>query len=70
MWDNPDRGELNLAEGARRRRQKKSPSVLSCISKRREGCDRSSEVETVHSGRRGRASSFKRTKGIWQRREL
>jgi len=28
-----------------------SPSVLSCIGKRtREGCDRDSEVGTVHSG--------------------
>jgi len=41
---------LDHAEGVRRR-CKNSPSVLSCIGKRtREGFDRGSEVETVHSG--------------------
>jgi len=44
-------GESYLAEGVRRRCMKDSPSVLSCIGKRtREGCDRGSEVGTVHSG--------------------
>jgi len=39
------------AEGVRRRCMKNSLSVLSCRSKRtKEGCDRGSKVETVHSG--------------------
>jgi len=47
---------------------KNSPSVLSCIGTRtKEGCDRSSQVETVLSGR---ASSSEKTEGIWQEREL
>jgi len=45
-------GEIYPAEGVHRRCMKDSPSVLSCIGKRaKEGCDRGSEVETVHSGR-------------------
>jgi len=52
MRDNPG-DELNSAEGVRRRCMKNS-SVLSCIVKcTREGCDRGSEVWTVHSGRDG-----------------
>jgi len=48
------KGELYPAEGVRRRCKKNSPSVLSRIGKRtREGCDRGSEVETVHGGRDG-----------------
>jgi len=44
-------GELNPAEGVRRRCKKNFPSVLSYIGKRtREGCDRGSKVVTVHSG--------------------
>jgi len=51
MWDNQGGGESDLADGARRRCIKNSPSVLSCIGKRtKEGGDRGSEVETVHSG--------------------
>jgi len=51
MWNNPEEGELDLAEDVRRRCKKNSP-VLSCVGKRtREGCDRGSEVRTVHSGR-------------------
>jgi len=43
-------GESYPAEGVHRRCMKNS-SVLSCIGKRtKEGCDRGSEVETVHSG--------------------
>jgi len=53
MRDNPG-SELDPAEGVRRRCKKNSLSVLSCIGKRRrEGCDRGSEVGTVHSGRDG-----------------
>jgi len=49
--DNPGGGESDPAEGVRTRCKKNSPSVLSCIGKRtREGCDRGSEVGTVHSG--------------------
>jgi len=52
MRDN-SRGELDPAENVHRR-CKKNSSVLSCIDKRtREGCDRGSEVRTVHSGRDG-----------------
>jgi len=48
---NPERGELDPAEGVRRCCKKNSPSVLSCIGKKtREGCDRGSKVGTVHSG--------------------
>jgi len=50
MRDSPGEGEPDPAEGVRRRCIKIS-SVLSYIDKRtREGCDRGSEVETVHSG--------------------
>jgi len=49
MRDNPGGGELDPAEGVRRR-YKKNFSVLSCKGKRtKEGCDRGSKVETVHS---------------------
>jgi len=52
MQDNPGGGESDPAEGIRRRCMKNSPSVLSLIGKRtRYGCDRGSEVGTVHSGR-------------------
>jgi len=52
--DNPEGGELDPAEGVRRCCNKNSSSVLSCIGKRtKEGCNRGSEVETVHSGRDG-----------------
>jgi len=48
------RGELDPAVGVCKRCKKNSTSVLSCICKRtREGCDSSSEVGTVHSGRDG-----------------
>jgi len=51
MRDNSGGGESDLAEGVRRRCMKNSSSVLSCIGRRtREGCDRGSEVGTVHSG--------------------
>jgi len=44
------RGELDLAEGACRHCKKNFP-ISSCIGKMtREGCDRGSEVDTVHSG--------------------
>jgi len=50
MRDNPG-GELDPADDVHRR-SKNSPSVLSCIGKKtREGCNRGSEVGTVHSGR-------------------
>jgi len=49
MRGKPEGGELDPAEGIRRRCKKNSPSVLFCIGKRtREGCDRGSEVGTVH----------------------
>jgi len=55
MRDNPEGSELDPADDVRRRYKKNSPSVLSCIGKRtRKGCDRGSEVWTVHSGRDGR----------------
>jgi len=54
MLDNPEGGELDPAEGVRRRCKKNYLSVLLCIGKRtREGCDRGSEVGTVHSRRDG-----------------
>jgi len=54
MRDNPGGGELDPAEGVRRRCKKNFSFVLSYIGKRtREGCDRGSEVGTVHSGRDG-----------------
>jgi len=50
MQNSQGEGESDLAEGVRRRCIKNSP-VLSCVGKRtREGCDRGSKVETVHSG--------------------
>jgi len=51
MRDNP--GGEDPADDVHRRCKKNSPSVLSCTGKRtREGCDRGSEVGTVHSVRR------------------
>jgi len=50
MWDSQGGGESDPAKGVCRRCMKNS-SFLSCIGKRKkEGCDRGSEVETVHSG--------------------
>jgi len=44
-------GESDPAKGVRRRYMKNFSFVLSCIGKEtREGCDRGSEVGTVHSG--------------------
>jgi len=52
MRDNPEGGESDHAEGVRRRCMKNSSSVLSCMGKRTtEGCNRGSEIGTVHSGR-------------------
>jgi len=49
--DNPGGGELDPAEGVRRRCKNNSSSVLSCVGKRtRKGYDRGNEVGTVHSG--------------------
>jgi len=54
MRDNPGGDELDPAESVHRCCKKNSPSVLFCTGKRtREGCDRGSEVWTVHSGRDG-----------------
>jgi len=54
MRDNPEGSELDLAKGVHRRCKKNSPSVLSCIDMRtRKGCNRGSEVGTVHKGRDG-----------------
>jgi len=51
MRDSQGGGESDPVEGVHRRCMKNSHSVLSCIGKRtREGCDRGSKVETVHSG--------------------
>jgi len=51
MLDSQGRSESDPAEGVHRRGMKNSPSVLFCIGKRtKEGCDRGSEVETVHNG--------------------
>jgi len=52
MWENPEGGELDLAEGVRRLQEEFFR--LSCIGKRtRECCDRGSEVGTANSGRDG-----------------
>jgi len=57
MRDSQGGGELDPAEDVRRRCMENSPSFLSCICKRtKEGCDRGSEVETVHSGYDGKGS--------------
>jgi len=55
MRDNPDgSAELDPAVDNRRRCKKNSSSLLSYADKRtKEGCDRDSEVGTVHSGRVG-----------------
>jgi len=54
MRDNPEGGKLDPAEDVRRCCKKNPPSILSCLDKRtRKGCDRGSEVGTVHSGRDG-----------------
>jgi len=51
MRDSQGGIESDPAEGVCKRCMKNSPSVLSCIGKRtREGCDRGSEVGTIHSG--------------------
>jgi len=51
--DNPERGVLDAADDVRRRWKKNPSSVLSCIKRTREGCDRGSEVGTVHSEQDG-----------------
>jgi len=49
--DSQGGGESDPTEGVRRRCMKNSLFFLSCIGKRiKEGCDRGSEVETVHNG--------------------
>jgi len=71
MRDNPEGGELYSAEGVRRRCKKKFPSVVSCIGKRtKEGCDRGSEVETVHSRQDGKGPVPLRKSKESDRREL
>jgi len=51
MRDSQGGGDLYPAKGVRRRCMKNSPSVFFCIDKRTiDGCDRGSEVETVHNG--------------------
>jgi len=47
MWDNPEEGDLDPADDARRMN---FSSILSCIDKKtKEGCDRDSEFGTVYS---------------------
>jgi len=57
MRDNPEGGELEPAVDDSRRCKKNSPSVFFLfyffILHRCEGCDRGSEVGTVHSRRGG-----------------
>jgi len=48
--DNPEGGELDSANDIHKRCKKNSP-VLSCIDKRKKGCDRGSDVGAVYSGR-------------------
>jgi len=61
MRNNSEGSELDLAEGVRRRYKKNSPSVLSCVGKRtRKGCNRGSEVGTVHRGGEKRVPLRKR----------
>jgi len=58
MRDNPKVGELDPAEGVRKR-CKNTSSILSCIGKRKkEGCDRGSEVGTVQSGLKAEKGQF------------
>jgi len=78
--DNPEGGELDPADDVCRCCKKNSPYVLSCIGKRtKEGCDRISEVGTVHSGwngegpvspRKSRILAEERVVRMNQRREL
>jgi len=56
MRDNPERGELDPAIDDRRRWKKNCPSVLSCIDRTKEGCDRGNEVWTVYTGQGGERS--------------
>jgi len=67
MRDNPEEGELDPAESARKHCKKNSPSILSCIVKRtKEGCDCSSKIGSGDSGR-GRKGTvlLMETEGIW-----
>jgi len=51
MLDNPEAEELGSADDVRRCCKKNFLYVLSCVGKRtKEGCDRGSEVGTVHRG--------------------
>jgi len=60
------KGELDPAEGVRRRYIKNYPSVSSCISKRtKEGCGRGNEFKIVHSERGGEGPVLMR-KPKWQ----
>jgi len=50
MRDSQGGGELDSTEGVHRHCINNSPSFLSCIGKKtKEGCDRGSEVKTVHN---------------------
>jgi len=54
MKDNPEGGELDLADDAASATRRILPTVSSCIDKRtKEDCDRGSKVGTVHGGRHG-----------------
>jgi len=71
MRDNPEEGELDPAEGVRRRCKKNSPSVLSCIGKRtREGFNRGSEFGSVKSGLGGERLVSEKIEEIWPKRKL
>jgi len=66
MRDNQERGELDPAEGICWGCKKNYPSLLSCIGNRKkEGCDRGSEVGTVYKGKTGKDQFLRETKGIW-----
>jgi len=70
MQDNPEGGELDPAEGVRRR-CKKNSSVLSCVGRGQEKAV-TAAAKSVSSQRMRleRASSSEESEGIWQGRDL
>jgi len=69
MKDNQDRGELDPVHDICRCCNKNSLSVLSCIGKTKEGCDRGSKVGTVHCRQDGEERVPQRKPKVSGRRE-
>jgi len=73
VWNNPERGELDPVDDVRRRCKKNFPSVLSCTDMRTKMAvivAAKSEQFTTSKAGKGLSSSFEKTEGNWQKKEL